>query len=203
MSDFSSILGAIWAPISVNFRDHFRDNPFLQKTHGAAAGAPFSRFHPPKNNSFWDPVSSTFSNLFSTPLRNTILEPPMPIWSQKAGFWDPLWIPLGPKMGPKAPQERPKPCTKPSREGPQSAQGHFGSRRAFGGPILDPFGTLWGSIHNAARSPPTLFIYSARDSDRACTFRFRSSLLTPLWGAYRRPTKGPFGGRAPLGGGPP
>ena len=169
---------------------------------------------PPKKQSFWDPVSSHFSNLFSTPLWNTILEPLMPIWSQKVGFWDPFWNPLGPKMAPKTPQERPKPCTKPSREGPKIAQGHFGSRRAFGGPILDPFGTLWGQIwdpfetqwgliHNAARSPPTLFIYSARDSDRACTFRFRSSLLTPLWGAYRRPTKGPFGGRAPLGGGPP
>ncbi len=101
---------------------------------------------PPKKHSFWDPVSSHFSNLFSTPLWNTILEPLMQIWSQKAGFWDPFWNPLGPKMAPKTPQERPKPCTKPSREGPKIAQGHFGSRRAFGGPILDPFGTLLGPL---------------------------------------------------------
>ena len=101
-------------------------------------------FEPPKKHLFWDPVSSHFSNLFSTPLWNTILEPLMPIWSQKAGFWDPFWNPLGPKMAPKTPQERPKPCTKRPRGGPKIAQGHFGSRRAFGGPILDPFGTLWG-----------------------------------------------------------
>ena len=143
MSNFSSILGGILASISDTFRDHFRDNPFLQNAHAAYTGVSLLSFQPPKKHSFGDPVSSHFSDLFSTPLWNTILEPLMPIWSQKAGFWDPFWNPLGPKMAPKTPQERPKPCIKRSRERPKSAQGHFGSRRAFGGPILDPFGTLW------------------------------------------------------------
>ena len=118
MSDFSSILGAILAPISDHFRDHFRDNPFLQNAHAACTGAPLLSFQPPKKHSFWDPVSSYFSDLFSTPLRNTILEPLMPIWSPKGGFWDPLWIPLGPKTAPETVQEHLKTVHKNSQVRP-------------------------------------------------------------------------------------
>ena len=135
----------------------------------------------PKITHFGTLFPLKFRTFFSTPSGT-------PFWSllcrfgpQKVDFGTPSASHWAPKRRPKWSQSVQKPCTKIPRSAPRAPK----------------------VIHNAARSPPTLFIYSARDSDRACTFRFRSSLLTPLWGAYRRPTKGPFGGRAPLGGGPP
>ena len=118
--------------------------------HGTYTGARFSRFKPPKNHSFWDPISSQFSNVFWTPLRNTILEPLVPTWSPKVGFWDPLWIPLAPKMARKTDQEHHKSVHKNSKKRPKSAQGH----KALWGPFLgthfeptwDPFGTPLGPI---------------------------------------------------------
>ena len=44
------------------------------------------------------------------------------------------------------------------------------------------------------RSPPTLLTYSARDSDRACTFRFMSSRPCLRCGAHiGAPQRGPLG----------
>ena len=111
--------------------------------HGAYTGARFSRFEPPQNHSFWDPVSSQFPNLFSTPLRNTILEPPVPTWSPKPGFWVPLWIPLAPQMAPKTVQEHQNSVHKNSKKRPKSAKGHKALWGPFLGPIWRHLGPFW------------------------------------------------------------
>ena len=69
--------------------------------HGAYTGARFSRLYPPQKHSLWELVSSKFSNLFSTPLRNTIFD------ASDAELVPKSWI-LGSPLDPTDPKTAPK-----------------------------------------------------------------------------------------------